>query len=131
MKNRFAGSEKMGSEVLIFVLIGSFILQCFCSLISLDIEAKVFYYFSFSVSAFESFLIWTPFSYALLHDGPMHLIMNLIGLFFIGKALENDIGKTNFFWLAGISSSLVLYYGCFLTTMAKFSLVHLLLLCLL
>jgi len=104
MKNRFAGSEKMGSEVLIFVLIGSFILQCFCSLISLDIEAKVFYYFSFSVSAFESFLIWTPFSYALLHDGPMHLVMNLIGLFFIGKALESDIGKTNFYWLAGISS---------------------------
>lgn len=104
MKSRFSGSEKMCSEVLMFVLIGSFILQCFCSLISLEIENKVYSYFSFSTSALESFFIWTPFSYALLHDGPMHLIMNLIGLFFIGKALENDIGRTNFCWLAGISS---------------------------
>jgi membrane associated rhomboid family serine protease len=104
MKNRFSGSDKMGSEVLIFVLIVSFVLQAFCSLISSDIESKIFDYFSFSIAIIESFYIWTPFSYALLHDGPVHLIMNLIGLFFIGKAVENDIGKTNFFWLAGISS---------------------------
>jgi hypothetical protein len=32
--------------------------------------------------------------------------MNLIGIFFIGRAVENDIGKSNFFWLVGISSLL-------------------------
>ena len=57
MKNRFAGSDKMGSEVLIFVLIGSFVLQSFCSLISSDIEAKIFDYFSFSVSDLRKLFI--------------------------------------------------------------------------
>ena len=104
MKNRFAGSEKMASEILIFVLIGSFVLQSFGSLISSDIESVVFEIFSFSALGLERFFLWIPFSYTLLHDGPIHLIMNLIGLFFIGRAVENDIGKSNFIWLVSISS---------------------------
>jgi membrane associated rhomboid family serine protease len=104
MKNRFAGSEKMASEILIFVLIGSFVLQSFGSLISSGIESVVFEIFSFSALGLERFFLWIPFSYTLLHDGPIHLIMNLIGLFFIGRAVENDIGKSNFIWLVSISS---------------------------
>lgn len=106
MKSRFTGSDKMGSEILIFVLISSFVLQSFGSLVSSDIEAIIFEYFSFSVSGLKSLFLWIPFSYTLLHDGPIHLIMNLIGIFFIGRAVENDIGKSNFFWLVGISSLL-------------------------
>ena len=101
MKSRFTGSDKMGSEILIFVLIGSFVLQSFGSLVSSDIEAIIFEYFSFSVSGLKSLFLWIPFSYTLLHDGPIHLIMNLIGIFFIGRAVENDIKVERCFLKSG------------------------------
>ena len=51
-------------------------------------------------------MVWSPFSYITLHDGPLHLVFNLIGLHFIARYVEQDLGSSGFIWLC-LSSSLI------------------------
>lgn len=39
--------------------------------------------------------VWTLFTYALGHAGPMHLLVNGLLIFFIGRALEPIVGQKN------------------------------------
>lgn len=41
--------------------------------------------------------IWRPFTYTLLHADFSHLFWNMIGLFFLGAALEDEIGTGRFY----------------------------------
>lgn len=44
--------------------------------------------------------IWRPFTYALLHGGLTHLLLNCLGLFFIGRALQEVLGSKQLGWLS-------------------------------
>lgn len=37
--------------------------------------------------------LWTPLTYALLHGNLTHLLLNGLGLFFLGRALQEDLGE--------------------------------------
>lgn len=50
--------------------------------------------------------IWTLVTYALLHDGPIHLLLNALGLFFIGREVAPLLGASRF---------LQFYFGAVLT----------------
>lgn len=82
------------TDSLIFSLIGFFLVHAIASLIS---ETKfINNLFAFSFDNFIGGFIWTPFTYALLHDGPFHLIVNLLGLHFIGRPVELILGKSKY-----------------------------------
>lgn len=40
--------------------------------------------------------LWTIISYAFLHGGPIHLLFNMIGLYFIGKPTYEELGRKDF-----------------------------------
>ncbi len=42
------------------------------------------------------FQIWQLFSYALLHGGALHLLLNMFGLWMFGRAIEAALGRTRF-----------------------------------
>ena len=42
---------------------------------------------------------WTPVTYALLHGNLTHLLLNCLGLFFVGRALQNALGSRRLAWL--------------------------------
>jgi len=42
-------------------------------------------------------MIWTPFTYQFLHNGLMHLFMNMLWLFFFGPEVERLLGTRPFF----------------------------------
>jgi membrane associated rhomboid family serine protease len=42
---------------------------------------------------------WTIITYASVHDGPLHLILNLLGIHFIGRPVEDFIGNRKFKFL--------------------------------
>jgi membrane associated rhomboid family serine protease len=42
---------------------------------------------------------WTLVSYMFLHAGPMHLLFNMIGLYFFGPRVEGRLGAKGFLWL--------------------------------
>ena len=53
---------------------------------------------------------WTIVTYMFLHAGMMHLVFNMLGLFFFGPRVEERLGSRNFltlYFLSGISGALV------------------------
>lgn len=42
------------------------------------------------------FFLWQPVSYALVHGGPLHLLINMLGLFFLGPETERALGTKRF-----------------------------------
>ncbi|HAQ57427.1 MAG TPA: hypothetical protein DEA16_05650 [Opitutae bacterium] len=61
-------------------------------------------WFALSADNFKDLKVWTVFSYAFLHSTTtiLHLLGNMLGLFFIGRILEPLLGKQQF---------LILYFG--------------------
>lgn len=45
--------------------------------------------------------IWTPLTYSLLHDSFLHLLFNMLGLYFIGRILEPRLGTEKMVLLYG------------------------------
>ena len=57
----------------------------------------------------EKFQIWQCLTYLFMHGGLMHLLFNMLGLWFLGRDLENVWGKNNFikyYLVVGIGSGL-------------------------
>ena len=106
MRNNFPGNPKLFSELYMIGISISFFIQTLLSLFSKSYESYFLEFFSFSFNNLSNLFIWTPISYTLLHDGIFHLLINLLGLFFIGRVVEMEIGKTNFYWLCALSSVL-------------------------
>ena len=55
-------------------------------------------------------MYWQPFTYMFIHGGMMHLLSNMIGLFFFGLSLEKAIGSREFlllYFTGGILSGLL------------------------
>ena len=46
---------------------------------------------------------WTIITYMFLHGGLMHLLFNMLGLFFFGPRLELELGSRRFLWLYFLS----------------------------
>ena len=61
-------------------------------------------WFALSGQNFQDLKVWTLLSYAFLHSTQtiLHILGNMLGLFFIGRMLEPVLGKANF---------LLLYFG--------------------
>ena len=110
MKKPFSSQHKSVVDILIVVLIVCFLLGSIIGVFSSTINNLIFENLYFSADAFSSFLLWTFVTYSFFHDGPFHLIFNLLGLYFIGRAVEFDIGKTNFIYLLLIGSALGAFF---------------------
>lgn len=55
---------------------------------------------------FTQWRVWTLLSYALLHDGIFHLLMNCLGLYLIGREVAPLLGSIRFFQLYGFAVAL-------------------------
>ena len=58
-------------------------------------------WFAFNAENFKELKVWTVFSYAFLHSTTtlMHILGNMLGLFFIGRILEPVLGRQQFLLL--------------------------------
>ena len=100
----FNGEIKPFSISLIITLVITFIFVSVFRLFSSEWYNLCFQFFSFKSSDHGISILWRLLTYILLHDGPFHLIMNLLGIFFIGRVLEVEIGKKDFIYLCFFSS---------------------------
>ena len=104
MRNNFITHPKGAVDRLISILIICFIVHSVIRLFSSNLFEFTYQLLSFSPDGIFKLYVWTPLTYCLLHDGIFHLIMNLLGLYFIGKAVEIDVGTTNFWYLSILGS---------------------------
>lgn len=60
-------------------------------------------------SAFKAGAVWQPITALFLHDGrflaPVHILVNMIGIWSLGKVLEGTIGSARFAWLSFFSGA--------------------------
>ncbi|RME73520.1 MAG: rhomboid family intramembrane serine protease [Verrucomicrobia bacterium] len=71
-------------------------------------------YFALSLPGMQSGYVWTLLTYSLLHGSPLHILVNLLGLYFIGREIQPILGPRRFVWF---------YLGAILLGGASFMLV--------
>lgn len=104
-----SGSNSFGQRpvylTLLFVTVGIFILQ---QVLNVFFPGTRGYgnrfltdWFALSGQGFQQFKLWTIWSYSFLHStqGFIHILGNMLGLFFLGRMLEPVLGKSKFLWL--------------------------------
>ena len=73
-------------KVLLLVNILIFILQVLVD--GRTLQGPILYYFSLHWSGILSGHVWQFLTYIFLHGSPVHLLMNMLRLFFIGQETE-------------------------------------------
>ena len=92
------------TDITLMVLILCFIVQSVVELFSGSTHVKEI--LSLSHGGLKEGYIWQIVTYGFLHDGPLHLIFNLLGIHFIGRSLESMVGQKLF--LSSLWISLIL-----------------------
>ena len=91
-------------DQLIIYLISCFVLQ---AVLSLFFGAQLINdLIGFGYNNLSKGYLWTFITHASVHDGPLHLILNLLGIHFIGRPVEEFIGNRKFKYLV-LSSVLI------------------------
>ena len=101
-------------KAFLIALIVSFVLQAFVEAVgNRDVNEGFFHWTAFTPEGLLTGKIWTLVSYAFLHEGAWHLVLNMLAIFFIGRALEVDLGPRMMAWLAaaGAAAGALLWFA--------------------
>lgn len=85
---------------LISAIIASFVLQ-FVFPRWLGLDQTLERYFALTAENVRSGKVWTLFTYSFLHSigNVLHVVSNLLGVYFLGRVLEPMLGSRRFLWL--------------------------------
>ncbi len=82
-------------KVLLIINIAVF----FVSIVIRPIGNLIYDFFAVdATTVFRAFQLWRLVSYQFLHAGAMHLLFNMLGLFFLGPTLERHFGSRKFLY---------------------------------
>jgi membrane associated rhomboid family serine protease len=100
---------KTCTDIVLFALIVSFFVQAIFELFSLGFGYHKL--FALNWTQLVNGYFWQVITYGLLHDGPLHLIFNLLGVHFAGRALEEIIGFERYLklMLSGLFAGAVMW----------------------
>ena len=100
---------KTCTDIVLFALVASFLIQAIFELFS----SGYLYHklFALNWTHLANGYFWQAITYGFLHDGPLHLIFNLLGIHFVGRALEAIIGFRRYLklMLTGLLSGAILW----------------------
>ena len=87
---------------LIVILVAGFVLQTVC-LRWFGAGREFFSFFALTIDGIQSGKVWTLLSYSLLHSpgNLLHIVGNLLGLYFIGRVLLPLMGDKRFLYFFG------------------------------
>ena len=75
------------------------IINAVCFLFQLLFESSgrdVTYYFGLSAQTLLHGYVWQLVTYMFLHGGIVHILLNSLGLYYFGRAVEETVGRANF-----------------------------------
>ena len=94
--------NKSVSDQFLLILLVTFIVQVLLNLFGdSDILNNLF---AFNLNSLNEGYIWSTISYTFLHEGPLHLIFNMLGIHFIARTVESFINKSQFLMLIAFSA---------------------------
>ena len=101
MKNQLQGKVQSLTDLIILILIFCFVLQSILKL--LGGESALFSIVGLSGLNLTNGYIWTLFTYALLHEGIIHLLWNLLLIHFVSRKVEQYTSMSEFIILVAAS----------------------------
>ncbi len=98
--------QKSATVILIFANLIAFVLQYVFER-SARPPAQIWFqeHFYLSLAGLKHFYLWQFVTFQFLHGGPLHILFNLITLYFFGAAVEEALGHKDFlklYFLSGI-----------------------------
>ncbi len=103
-----------GVKKLIGINIACFLLQLIGSYLS---SSGAFVLDTFALSYWgivNKFYAWTPFTYMFLHGSFLHLLFNMLALFFFGCEIEREWGSARFvrfYLLSGLGAGIIIFFS--------------------
>lgn len=94
MQSRLSPKLRCLTDYLILLLIIFFIVQSLLKF--LEFDTSILRFFGFSSSGISSGFIWTIATYAFLHEGPFHLLFNILGIHFISRNVEETLHRDRY-----------------------------------
>ena len=94
-----------GSAVLLLIVlnVAAFLLQLGLSAFS---KFDVFRYFALSIDGLRHGYVWQLLTFQLMHGNWLHLLLNCLAIYFIGRELEQVLGRKSF-WTLYLSSGAI------------------------
>ncbi|MBQ6534124.1 MAG: rhomboid family intramembrane serine protease, partial [Opitutales bacterium] len=95
------------TNILIFANAAAFLAQAFAERIFGS--AAVCEWFALSVGSVASGKLWTLLTYSFMHGGLLHIMCNMLGLYFMGRFVERALGPRRFlaiYFLGAIAGGL-------------------------
>lgn len=95
MRNRGGGIMWSASAIVMAAMVGVFMLQAID-----DVYGRGFITSRLALSGedLRRGHVWQLITFQFLHGGLMHLLFNLVGLWFVGRAVEQMLGPARFLW---------------------------------
>ncbi len=122
--NSPTGPKKLSVLAWIIILtVGAFIIQ---NIFEVWFKSPVIYnLFALSATSLSRGFIWTPLSFGFLHSGLFHILANLLGVFFLGRAILPLLGERRFvgLYLGSIVASGIIWLFINIITPGNFPLV--------
>ena len=97
MQNGLAPKLRSITDFLILFLIFCFIGQSILKVIGKELH--LIYFLSLSAESLNSGFVWTFLTYSFLHEGPLHLLFNLLGIHFISRSTEHILTRERYVFL--------------------------------
>jgi membrane associated rhomboid family serine protease len=102
IRNASQDSGRSTTLILIIVLVVAFVVQSFADFYA---HLPVYDWFALSLDGFKHKRFWQLLTFQFMHFGPwpFHLIFNCIGLYFLGRSVEETLGRKSFLTLYFLS----------------------------
>ncbi len=104
------GGKAQLTHFFIAFLIGVFILEVLLQyLYGSEYVERLFFVYGFSLAGVVKGYWWGPITSLFIHASPDHLLLNVLALYFFGRAVESELGKKKFlfiFFVSGVAGDL-------------------------
>jgi membrane associated rhomboid family serine protease len=110
MRGPSFGSQRSLAIVLLIVNTAVFVVQTMLSFWAPSVFRVYFHAFALSLEGLASGYVWQLFSYQFMHAGFLHLLVNMIVLYFFGRAVEEALGRRAFlqiYFISGVVGGLL------------------------
>jgi membrane associated rhomboid family serine protease len=87
---------------LLCLMLAGYMAQVFCQLVLKNDAATL--WMSMSFEGLFNLQVWTLFTYVFAHANPIHIIINLLVIFMVGRVVQDDVGPRRFVWICVYSA---------------------------
>ena len=110
MRDPSFGSQRSVTVVLVLINVAVFVLQVVLGFWGRSLHNAIFSNLELSQSGLAHGFVWQLVTYQFLHGGPLHLVVNMLLVYFFGRAIEDALGSKTLlriYLLSGVVGGLV------------------------